>query len=106
MQAGRMKYKLVLLQPVVAVNSFGEETPAYKEFRKVAAERVKTTGRRSEEVGEHFPDYSAEFNIRDAHPVQENWRVRQMGGYEYTVTNIIHNIYRGMKTLVCERVNP
>lgn len=100
-----MKYKLVLMQPVSEGDGFGEDTPKYKEHRVVWAERVKATGNRSEEVGEHFPDYRAEFNIRDAHPVKENWRVKQLGGYEYTVTNIIPNIDRGMKILVCERVN-
>lgn len=100
-----MRYRLVLLDPVSDEDGFGEETPVYSEFRTVAAERVKATGSRSEEVGEHFPDYRAEFNIRDAHPVKENWRVRQPGGCEYTVTNVIPNIERGMKTLICERVN-
>lgn len=105
MQAGRMKYRLLLLEPVIDTEGFGEETPTYKEFRTVAAERVKASGSRSEEVGEHFPDYRVEFNIRDAHPVKENWRVRQLGGYEYIVANIIPNLDRGMKTLICERVN-
>lgn len=105
MQAGRMKYRLVLMEPTADGDGFGEETPTFKELRTVAAERVKVNGNRSEEVGEHFPDYRAEFNIRDAHPVKENWRVRQLGGYEYTVTNIIPNLDRGMKTLICERVN-
>lgn len=105
MIAGRMKYKLVLLQPVEAENDFGENKVTYIETRTVNAERVKNTGRRSEEVGEHFPDYAAEFNIRDAHPVDENWRVQQLGGHLYTVTNIIPNIDKGMKTLICERVN-
>ncbi|WP_302984969.1 head-tail adaptor protein [uncultured Muribaculum sp.] len=101
-----MKYRLELLEPVTVINSFGEEVPTYNKVRTVAAERVKASGHRSEEVGEHFPDYRAEFNIRDAHPVKENWRVRQLGGYVYTVTNIIPNLDRGMKTLVCERLNP
>ena len=105
MQAGRMKYKLVLLRPVSDVDGFGEETPTFENFRTVAAERVKASGARSEEVGEHFPNYKVEFNIRDAHSVKENWRVRQIGGYEYTVTNIIPNLDRGMQTLICERVN-
>ena len=56
-------------------------------------------------MSEHFPDYRAEFNIRDAHRVKENWRVQQLGGYLYSVTNIIPNLDKGMKTLVCERVN-
>lgn len=101
-----MKYRLELLEPVGGIDRWGEETPTeYRPTRTVHAERVKASGSRSEEVGEHFPDYRAEFNIRDVHPVKENWRVRQLGGYEYTVTNIIPNIDRGMKTLICERVN-
>lgn len=105
MMAGRMKYKLVLLQPSETVNDFGETKISYTETRTVHAERLKHSGSRSEEADEHFPDYRTEFNIRDAHPVSENWRVRQLGGYLYTVTNIIPNIDRGLKTLVCNRVN-
>lgn len=105
MRAGRLKYRLEILQPVEVTGQFGGSKTEWVALRTVAAERVKATGRRSEEVAEHFPDYSVEFNIRDAHPVEENWRVRQLGGYLYTVTNIIPNIDRGMKTLVCERVN-
>ena len=105
MIAGRMKYKLTLLEPVKATNDYGEETTTYTEIRTVHAERVKQSGNRSEEVGEHFPDYRVEFNIRDAHPVQENWRVQQLGGYLYTVTNIVPNLDKGFKTLICDRVN-
>lgn len=105
MQAGRMRYRLKLFEPVGDADKWGEETPQYKELRIIHAERVKFSGNRSEEVGEHFPDYRVEFNIRDAHPVKELWRVEQLGGYLYTVTNVIPNIDRGMKTLVCERVN-
>ncbi len=105
MRAGDMKYRLKLLQPTASTNEYGEETATYKETRTVWAQRVKQSGSRSEEVGEHFPDYRAEFNVRNAHPVKENWRVQQLGGYLYTVTNVIPNIDRGMNTLVCERVN-
>ncbi len=83
----------------------GAKKAEYVERRTVWAERVNATGRRSEEVGEHFPDYSTQFNIRDVHPVAENWRVRQLGGYLFTVTAIIPNLDRGYKTLICERVN-
>ena len=50
-----MKYKLKLLQPVKAENDFGEEVDTWQETVTVHAERVKHTGNRSEEVGEHFP---------------------------------------------------
>ncbi len=100
-----MKYRLTLLQPVTATNDFGEEVQTWQATVTVHAERVKHNGNRSEEVGEHFPDYRAEFNIRDAHTIQENWRVQQLGGNLYTVTNIIPNLDKGFKTLICDRVN-
>lgn len=100
-----MKYRIEILEPVQKRNSFGETEQTYRACGTARAERVKLTGVRSDEVGEHFPDYSVRFNIRDAHVVEENWRVRQLGGYEYTVTNIIPNRDRGMLTLICERVN-
>ena len=105
MIAGRMKYKLLLLEPLTTINDFGAETTTYVEKCIVAAERVKQTGMRSEEVGEHFSDYRADFNIRDAHHIVENWRVKQLGGHLYMVTNIIPNLERGFKTLICVRVN-
>ncbi len=105
MIAGRMKYRLALLEPVETENDFGETKISYTQTLVVHAERVRQSGNRSEEADEHFPDYHAEFNIRDAHAVSENWRVRQLGGHLYTVTNIIPNINKGMKTLVCSRVN-
>lgn len=105
MRAGEMKYRLQLLKPTATTNDYGEEATTYEPIRTVWAERKKQIGNRSEEVGEHFPDYRTEFNVRDAHPVKENWRVQQLGGYLYTVVSIIPNIDKGMNTLVCERVN-
>lgn len=100
-----MRHKLVLLEPQRVVDRMGAEDTVFNETRTVHAERVKFSGRRSEEVGEHFPEYRAEFNIRDVHPIDENWRVRQVGGHLYTVTAIVPNVERGYNTLVCDRVN-
>lgn len=105
MRAGALKYRLTLLEPQRVTDRMGAERVEYIETRTVRAERVRTTGNRSEEVGEHFPAYSAEFNIRDAHKVQENWRVRQVGGYLYAVVSIVPNLDKGYKTLLCDRVN-
>lgn len=105
MRAGTMKYKVKLLEPKRTTDRMGAEQVTYTETRTVWAERVRATGNRSEEVGEHFPDYTVEFNIRDAHPIQENWRVQQLGGYLYTVVSIVPNLDKGYKTLLCERVN-
>ena len=100
-----MKYLVILLSPQKLVNKFGEETTEYVPYKTIHAERVKLSGMRKEEVGEHFPDYSVEFNVRDSHPIEENWRLQQLGGHIYTITNIIPNRDRGMNTLICSRVN-
>lgn len=105
MIAGRLKYKLEILEPRRSFGRFGEEVLEFVACRTVAAERLKLSGRRSEEIGEHFPDYTASFNIRSAHPVSENWRVRQIGGHTYTVVAVEPNLDRGFNTLICERVN-
>ena len=98
MRAGALKYRLILLRPTATADEYGAEATEYEQTRIVHAERVKQSGARSEEVGEHFADYRT-------HEVAEHWRVRQVGGHLYTVTSIIPNIDRGMLTLVCERVN-
>lgn len=105
MRAGALKYRLELLKPQRATDAMGAEEVTYELLRTVRAERIRTDGRRSEEADEHFPDYTARFNIRDAHPVEENWRVRQKGGHLYTVVAILPNLDRGYNTLLCERVN-
>ncbi len=105
MRAGALKYKLAILEPSYSEDRMGANKVSYTDRGVIWAERVTASGRRSEEVGEHFPDYSVQFNVRDAHPIAENWRVRQLGGYLYTVTAIVPNLDRGYKTLLCERVN-
>ena len=105
MRAGALKYRLELLKPTPTTDRMGAEHVAYHPQRIVYAERVTTSGNRSEEVGEHFAAYSAQFNIRNAHPIAENWRVRQLGGHLYTVVAVLPNLARGYNTLVCDRVN-
>lgn len=104
MRAGKLKYKLQLLEPKRAAGRMAEKV-TYELTKTVWAERVTMAGHRSEEVGEHFADYAASYNIRDVHKVDEHWRVRQLGGYLYTVVAIVLNHDRGMLTLICERVN-
>lgn len=97
---------LTLYEPIAVRNGFGEEETTYAERKMVHAERVNFSGRRSEEVGEHFPDYSVRWNIADAHTVKENWRVKdRRSGYLYTVVAIEPNKLRAFQTLICERVN-
>lgn len=105
MISGRLTSHLEVFEPVAVLNRFGEESVEYVHRKIIRAERVRMTGRRSDEAGEHFADYRAEFNIRYQHVIGENWRVREVRGYEYTVVAIVPNRDKAMTTLVCERVN-
>lgn len=105
MKAGGMRYKLRILRPDVEIGELGGERPVWVPTAVAHAERVKMNGSYGLEVGERFPSYKTEWNIRDAHTVKENWRVEQLGGHLYTVVNITPNRERGMLTLTCERVN-
>ena len=106
MRAGSLKYKLRILRPVSESTGSGAERSGFAEYRTVRAERVRLSGRRSEEVGEHFADYSAQFRIRDAHAVDTGWRVEQLGGHVYNVVAVEPDRDRGFLTLICERLNP
>lgn len=105
MQAGRMKHRLRLMKPVTSTGKLGGEKVAYEQTAIVWAERVKVSPRFSLEHGELFSDYTVEYNIRDAHGVDEKWRVQEVGGHLYDVINIIPNRDRGMLTLRVKRVN-
>lgn len=105
MRAEPLTERLQILKPQRITDRMGAEQVEYVPVRTVYAERVRIAGKRSEEAGEHFPDYRTEFNIRDVHPIDENWRVQHLGGKLYTVVSIVPNRRREYVTLVCERVN-
>ena len=105
MIAGPLRYRLEILHPVACTTASGALPTDFVLMRSVRAERVSFNGRRSEEVGEHFPDYSVRWRIRDAHTIAEGWRVRELGGHTYTVVAIEPNRHRGFITLICERLN-
>lgn len=105
MRTGGMRHRLTILKPETVTNGYGEATTVWTEQNTIHAERVKFSGRRSDQVGEHFADYSVEYNVRSVHHVEENWRVREYGGYLYEVTNIRPNVEKAFVTLQCERVN-
>ena len=106
MKAGRLNNRLTLLQPGAVTNDYGEQKTTYEAAGYCDAERANMTGNRSEEVEEHFPDYRANWVTSIAVTVAENWRLQDTEtGYLYTVTNVVLNRRRGMKTLICTRAN-
>ncbi len=105
MRSSKMRYRLRILKPETETDAFGSKLTKWTETTLTWAERTKTTPRYGVEVDELFSDVTAEFNIRAYHEVKANWRVEDSDGVLYTVTNVIPNIPRGMKTLRCEKVN-
>lgn len=105
MRAGAMKYRLKIFKPQQQTSGFGDEAEPFVSVGVIWAERVKFTGSRSIEVSEQFANYYAEFNIRDAHKIKSGFRVEEVCGHLYDVTNVIPNKDRGMSTLQCVRVN-
>lgn len=103
---GRMKHKLTVLKPETVTDSFGSERTEWVEQNTIHAERVNVKGSRNNEAGELFPDYSVSFNVRMEQNISENWRVQEIKGFLYNVTNIVINDSKRFKTLICERVNP
>ena len=104
MIAGRLTYLVELFAPNVLINEYGNEATSWISQGVKHAERVSFSGRRMNEVGEHFPDHSVRYNSRMQHQVGENWRLKE-GGVLYTIVAIEPNRRRGYNCLICERVN-
>ena len=105
MKAGRLDWELTLLRKDITTNSYGEEMVSWTECGVARAERVSLSGRRSEEVGEPFADYSVRWNIHDGFCVHEGWRCQDSEGYLFEIVAIEPNVRRGFKTLITQRVN-
>jgi len=104
MIAGRMTEFVELWKPVVSRDSYGSETMTYEDAGRIHAEVRWRSGGTVVQTSEFFPDYKIEVLIRDAHSVKEGWRV-EYSDITYTVTAIEHNRVKGLKRLLCERVN-
>lgn len=105
MRSSNMRFRLRLLKPATETDAFKSKKTIWSETATIWAERCRTTPRYGVEADEMFSDITVEFNIRAYHEVKANWRVEDTDGVVYTVTNVIPNIPRGMKTLRCEKVN-
>lgn len=105
MNAGRLRYRLTLLEPVSERTAYGSERITYVSRGDVWAERARYSGSGTVEASERFADYSADWIVRDTVPAGEEWRVRDSRGTTYTVRAVDVNLPRGMKTLKCERTN-
>lgn len=105
MIAGKMRSMLRVFKPEAARNAYGEKALSYKDMGLIHAERLKESGVATTEAGGVFNAYTVQYNIRYPHKIEETWRVEELGGRLYTVDAVYPNIERGMKTLVCTKVN-
>lgn len=104
MYAERLRYIVKLYKPQSTVDSYGSRVKGFTLYATIRAERTKTGGAITEEAGEMFAAYTAEYNIRDAHPAKAGWRLEDDGEL-YDVAAVHPNVTRGMLTLTCSRVN-
>lgn len=101
-----MIYLLEILKPDYEAGAGGSQSIVYRTLGKARAERVRLTGRRVDEVGEHFADYSAAWRVRASVPCKENWRLHEPASdILYSVTHIEPEPRIGSKVIYCERVN-
>lgn len=106
MIASRLTTKISLKRPVVDDdNPFGETLVTYQHARDVYAERKAMSVSEVAQAGEYFADYRATFIVRWAVLVATGWRVVDSDGLEYDVKGVIPNRRRGLRELVCIRVN-
>lgn len=104
MIAGRLTEYVTLQRPSVTTDGFGAETTVFTTTGTVHAEVRWKTGALSREAGELFPEDRLEVLIYDAHAVAAKWRVIY-GDDTYQVIAVEHVRTRGLKRLVCEKVN-
>lgn len=86
---------------------YGAIDAVFESVKVIAADRVKNDGRKLIVLGEQYPAYTADYNIRDGHEVKEGWRVKDMdSGVVYEITACIRDRLKRMITLKCVGVNP
>lgn len=106
MIAGMLTEMLERYAPTTETNDYGSERVQWISKGTLRAELVKRSGRLSNEAGELFSDYSAEFRVRYGHDIREGDRVRHLdSGVLYYVTNVMPFRKRGLKVIKVERVN-
>ena len=106
MIAGLINSVVTFSSPVKTVNAYGEEKiTSWKDEGKWRAQRQSISGKRTEEVGEHFEDLSAKYIVRWGHQPKAGWRLVTEDGVTYEVAAIEPNRRRGLLTLNCNRVN-
>ena len=104
MISGRLTEFVELYEPAVNKNDFGEEVVTFPKGVRVHAEVVWRSGHISQEASELFPDGRIEVVIYSAHRVAKKWQL-VYAGVTYSVGAIEHNRRRGLKRLVCDKVN-
>lgn len=106
MIAGLLTEMLEWYLPSTVTNDYGSEQVQWKLKGTIRAELVKRSGRLSNEAGELFSDYSAEFRVRYGHGIKEGDRVRHLdSGVLYYVTNVMPHRRRGFRLIQVEKVN-
>lgn len=107
MRARDFDSRLDVYRMVQKKGEYGAIVAEYEPVKTIAADRVKHDGRKMIVVGEQFPYYTADYNIRDGNEIKEGWRVKDLDtGIEYEVAACIRDRIKRMITIKCIGVNP
>lgn len=108
MRAGGYKwYKLKTYMPTSTVSEFGGERISYTEVSEVYGWQQEIRGTYKNEADEMFSDYDVRWHIKigASNNIREGWRLQQLGGCLYLVTNVIQDRSNNSNIFVCEKVN-
>ena len=76
MKAGTLNETIIIEEPIVSRNDYGDETIIWKELTRTRAEVKFNSGNRAIENQEIVNNYTILFNIRFYHLVNENMRIK------------------------------
>lgn len=111
MKIGRMYTRLRWRKPSALVTATGAREVTFINQGIILAERASMRATERNEAGEMYADMHAEYNVRYQHNIRRGDRLTECdeygveNGVEMEVTAVINNRRKGLKTIICDRVN-
>lgn len=111
MKIGRMYTRLRWERPQTSITGTGALLAKYTTLAYIRAERASMRATERNEAGEMYADIHAEYNVRYLHDIRRGDRLTEVSdedtdsGALMEVTAVIANRRKGLKTVICDRVN-
>lgn len=111
MKIGRMYTRLRWERPETSITVTGALLAKYTTLAYIRAERASMRATERNEAGEMYADIHAEYYVRYLHDIRRGDRLTEVSdedtdsGALMEVTAVIANRRKGLKTVICDRVN-